>query len=229
MKALIASIASAIAFTSVAFANTSSTKIDDIVNSVAECTDIEYKVNTENHIKIFDATSKTTINYKNGYLTVWTPNESIFDSLDYSIYLTGNNVIKQGKGARLKDNINDVEFYAKNCVIVLTSTGRPQCHLVATPDFDIPDTPKPPRTPEPPVGEPPVTPPTPPQPPEPPKPPQPPEPPKPTKGNNGFGNGDQDAPGNSEFNNNAENAGGNKDGTGDKPGNGKNKGKGKNK
>jgi len=28
-------------------------------------------------------------------------------------------------------------------------------------------------------------------------------------GNNGFGNGDQDAPGNSEFNNNAENAGGN--------------------
>jgi len=27
--------------------------------------------------------------------------------------------------------------------------------------------------------------------------------------NNGFGNGDQDAPGNSEFNNNAENAGGN--------------------
>lgn len=223
MKALIASIASAIAFTSVAFANTSSTKIDNIVNSVAECTNIEYKVNTENHIKIFDATSKTTINYKNGYLTVWTPNESIFDSLDYSIYLTGNNVMKQGKSARLKDNINDVEFYAKNCVIVLTSTGRPQCHVVATPDFDIPDTPKPPRTPEPPVGEPPVTPPTPPQPPEPPK------PPKPTKGNNGFGNGDQDAPGNSEFNNNAENAGGNKDGTGDKPGNGKNKGKGKGK
>ena len=39
------------------------------------------------------------------------------------------------------------------------------------------------------------------------------------KGNNGFGNGDQDAPGNSEHNNNAENAGGNRDGMSDAPGN----------
>ena len=37
--------------------------------------------------------------------------------------------------------------------------------------------------------------------------------------NNGFGNGDQDAPGNSEFNNKAENAGGNQDGTSNAPGN----------
>lgn len=41
----------------------------------------------------------------------------------------------------------------------------------------------------------------------------------PVKGNNGFGNGDQDAPGNSENNNNAENAGGNHDGTVNAPGN----------
>ena len=38
------------------------------------------------------------------------------------------------------------------------------------------------------------------------------------KGNNGFGNGDQDAPGNSEHNNNAENRGGNHNGRDDAPG-----------
>ncbi len=36
---------------------------------------------------------------------------------------------------------------------------------------------------------------------------------------NGWGNGDDDAPGRSEFNNNAENAGGNADNTADSPGN----------
>jgi hypothetical protein len=41
-----------------------------------------------------------------------------------------------------------------------------------------------------------------------------------SNGNNGFGNGDQDAPGGSEMNNNAENAGGNQDGTADQGSNG---------
>ena len=45
------------------------------------------------------------------------------------------------------------------------------------------------------------------------------EPPvEPTKGNNGWGNGSQDAPGNSESHNRAENAGGNRDGTAHRPG-----------
>ena len=48
-----------------------------------------------------------------------------------------------------------------------------------------------------------------------------PRPDKPKNGNNGWGNGDQDVPGNSEHHNNAENAGGNHDGSGDRPGKGK--------
>ncbi|MFT5869374.1 MAG: hypothetical protein ACI8TF_001486 [Paracoccaceae bacterium] len=45
-----------------------------------------------------------------------------------------------------------------------------------------------------------------------------------SNGNNGFGNGDQDAPGGSEMNNNAENAGGNQDGTADQGSNGNSSG-----
>jgi hypothetical protein len=41
-----------------------------------------------------------------------------------------------------------------------------------------------------------------------------------SNGNNGFGNGDQDAPGGSEMNNNAESADGNQDGTADQGSNG---------
>lgn len=41
----------------------------------------------------------------------------------------------------------------------------------------------------------------------------------PVKGNNGWGNGDQDAPGGSEFRNRAENAGGNRNGRRASPGN----------
>lgn len=48
-----------------------------------------------------------------------------------------------------------------------------------------------------------------------------PRPDKPKNGNNGWGNGDQDAPGNSEHHNNAENAGGNHNGSGDRPGRGR--------
>lgn len=53
---------------------------------------------------------------------------------------------------------------------------------------------------EPPVSEPPV------------------DKPEKVKGNNGFGNGDQDAPGNSEHHNNAENKGGNHNGQSEAPG-----------
>lgn len=62
----------------------------------------------------------------------------------------------------------------------------------------------PPNVPQPPVGEPHVS---------------DPHDPEPAKGNNGWGNGDQDAPGNSEFNNNAENRGGNHNGRDEAPGN----------
>ena len=49
--------------------------------------------------------------------------------------------------------------------------------------------------------------------------PCPPDPEPDEKGNNGWGNGDQSAPGNSENSNGAENKGGNADNTGDAPGN----------
>jgi hypothetical protein len=82
------------------------------------------------------------------------------------------------------------------------------------PPVDPPHPPEPPTPPEPPV-EPPVPPVDPPHPPEPPTPPDPPvdppvDPPTPPEDhkdhpNNGFGNGDQDAPGGSGPHNNAEN------------------------
>ena len=71
------------------------------------------------------------------------------------------------------------------------------------PPIDPPHPPEPPTPPQPPV-DPPV------EPPHPPEPPNPPEPPTPPENhndhpNNGFGNGDQDPPGNSGPHNNAEN------------------------
>lgn len=67
----------------------------------------------------------------------------------------------------------------------------------------------PPNVSPPPVTVPPVLPPV-----------EPPTPEEPrAKGNNGWGNGDQDAPGRSEFRNNAENAGGNRNGRRASPGN----------
>ena len=50
------------------------------------------------------------------------------------------------------------------------------------------------------------------------EPPPPPPPSEKVKGNNGWGNGDQNAPGKSEFRNGAENNPGNGDHTGDAPG-----------
>jgi hypothetical protein len=82
--------------------------------------------------------------------------------------------------------------------------------LPPLPPVDPPHPPEPPTPPEPPV-EPPLPPVDPPHPPEPPTPPDPPvDPPTPPEdhnnhSNNGFGNGDQDAPGGSGPHNNAEN------------------------
>ncbi len=68
--------------------------------------------------------------------------------------------------------------------------------ITNTPPNNPPEQPEPPITPEPPTT---------------------PQKPEKVKGNNGWGNGDQDAPANSENNNNAENNGGNHNGQSEAP------------
>lgn len=103
-----------------------------------------------------------------------------------------NNILLKGKAAE-RPAVPEVETEPKLPPDEPEPPGRP----------DVPDMPEPP-TPE--------DPPEPPQP-EDPEEPEEPEPKDKPHQDNGFGNGDDDAPGGSEFNNNAENAGGNHDGT----------------
>ena len=86
-------------------------------------------------------------------------------------------------------------IFTEDGPVILTKEGFPI--IVELPLSAPCPTVTPPRTPQPPADDPPVS--------------------RPAKGNNGWGNGDQDAPSGSEPNNGAENKGGNHNGRDEAP------------